>query len=172
VTLTRNVRAIFPALVIGSTLLAATPRGLASQIPGESVHQRRVSLRGEFLAVTYDEIQRTLAEWLKALDRRNLDRVENMLNDDVVFAPVEGWTARGRKQVGDSLRSLTERMSAYNFAISDYDASSNLAYLLGSVHYQLERGASRQVVSGEASMVLVRRGDEWKIRSYVERGSR
>lgn len=164
-------RAILPAIAAGALLLAAPP-DLVGQIPGESVHQRRVSLRGEFLAVTYDEIQRMLAEWLKAIDRRDLDRVTDMLNDDVVYAPAEGWMAQGREQVADSLRGRLGRMSAFNFAVSDYDASSNLAYLLGSVHYQLARGSSRQVVAGEASMILVRRGDEWKVRSYFERRTR
>jgi hypothetical protein len=44
-----------------------------------------------------------------------------------------------------------------------------MAYVFGQVYYQLGSATVRRSIAGDLTLVLVQRGDTWKIRSYVER---
>lgn len=158
--------------LLAAALLAA-PGALGAQLPGEPLNRPRMSVRGEFLAHTLAEVQEALAEWSVAMDRGQRRVVSRLLAPDVVFSPLEGWLARGSDAVDDAMAEFLPRISGYGLAINDFDASSSLAYVLGSIYYQhADRSgnpANRRVVTGLASIVLARAGSQWKIRSYVER---
>jgi ketosteroid isomerase-like protein len=150
---------------------ASTPRIVSAQLPGESAHTPRVSLRAEYLKQTYAEVQQFLAEWVKDVDDGDVPAVRRMLADQAYFSPAEGWIAQGQQEVVDSLTSFLPRVSAYGIAVQDFDASATLAYVMSSVYYQLAHGTERRVVNTDAMILLARAGARWQVRSYLERES-
>lgn len=148
--------------------LAAAP-GLVAQLPGDPLFAERRSLRGEFLAHTLGEVTPVLETWERHLDRGDAGRAGQLLTEDALWMPAEGWIARGRAEATDSLASRLPGLSAYGLTPLDFDASSSLAYVLASVHYQLAAGPGRRTFRGLALIVLRREGANWRIRSYLER---
>ncbi|MEZ4584919.1 MAG: DUF4440 domain-containing protein [Gemmatimonadales bacterium] len=149
--------------------LAAGAGPLQAQLPGESVTKGIASLRGEFLAVTYEEVQATLLDWALAVERGDTAKIRPLLSQETWFSPVEGWRALDPEETLVKLAEWLPTVSAYGFTVNDFDASSSLAYVLGSVHYQRRVGDEGKVVRAEVALVLARRGDRWQVRSYLER---
>jgi len=97
-------------VLVSLALAAASPaRG---QIPGESVYGTRTSMRQEFLTHAFDEVKSTLDLWQQRVRTRDLKAIKAALADDAIFAPLAGWIARGRAEVGDSLAAYLPRLSA------------------------------------------------------------
>ena len=148
--------------------LMATPSILRGQIPGESVFESRKSFRQEYLDHTYREVARAIGDWTKAVERGDAKRIKKLAVEDLLFSPLAGSLTRGPKAV-DSLVSYLSRVSSLGISPFDFDASGAMASVYASVYYQFARGETRETVTVDASIVLVQRGDTWKIRSYVER---
>ncbi|MGE0555875.1 MAG: hypothetical protein AB7R55_20780 [Gemmatimonadales bacterium] len=142
---------------------------LQGQLPGESVTKGIASLRGEFLAVTYEEVQATLLDWALAVERGDTAGIRPLLSQETWFSPVAGWRALDPEETLVKLADWLPTVSSYGFTVSDFDASSSLAYVLGSVHYQRRQGDEGKVVRAEVAVILARRGDRWQVRSYLER---
>jgi len=156
------------ALLVGFVWSGA----LHAQLPGESVSKGIGSLRKEFLAVTYKEVQATLLDWAVAIEQGDTAHIRPLLSEETWFSPVEGWTAVDPEDALVRLAGWLSTVSAYGFTIDDFDASSSLAYVLGSVHYQQRLDGVGKVVRAEAALILARRGARWQVRSYLERPRR
>jgi len=166
---------IRPSSIALILILVAAPSErvlMAQQHPGEPVTRSNVSLRKEFLAVTYKEAEAALADWLRAIDRQDTAAVRKLLAEQVRFSPAQGWVAVDPAEVVDRMADWLPTVSGYGFSIVDFDASASLAYLFGSVHYQRRGGGQEGVVVADATLVLARRGSRWLVRSYLERPRR
>jgi ketosteroid isomerase-like protein len=142
---------------------------LAAQLPGESVFSSRRSFRDEYLAKTWEDIQVSLTDWSQAVARSDAKTLRALLTPDALFAPLEGWLAKGG-EVLDSLASYTPRLSGYSVIPIDFDASGAMAYVFGSALYQiLGTNGQRSSPQVDVTIVLVQRGELWKVRSYIER---
>jgi hypothetical protein len=148
--------------------LLVTPGIAAAQMPTESAFASRKSFREEFLEHTLPEVNRALQAWTKAVESRNLKDIKRLATEDVLFAPLEGWLAKGPEAL-DSLKTYLPRVSAFGITLFDFDAGGSMASVYASIYYQLATGATRETVVADAAIVLVQRGSVWQIRSYVER---
>lgn len=154
--------------LLGLALLAG-PRPIAAQLPSDPLFAERRSLRAEFLNHTLSEVRPVLDDWQRLVEKADPGPAAQSLTEDALFMPLDGWIARGRPEIGDSLRAWLPRLSAYGLTLLDFDASSSLVYVLASVHYQVARPPGRRAVQGLALIVLRRDGRQWQIRSYLER---
>ncbi len=144
------------------------PLGLVAQVPGESVSGSRSNFRQEYLDHTYREISKALDGWTKAIEKRDAKPIRKLLVDDLLFSPLDGYLVRGQTAV-DSLANYLTRVSAFGVSPFDFDASGAMASVYASVYYQLVGPGASQTVIADAAIILVQRGSDWKIRSYVER---
>jgi ketosteroid isomerase-like protein len=140
-------------------------------LPGESVYAPKTSMRQEFLIHAFEEVKVALESWQKRVREQDLKDLKTSFADDAIFAPLEGWIARGKAEIGDSLASYLPRLSAFGLVTLDFDASAGLAYVFGTAHYQigLPGRNDRKAVAAEVVIILVQRGPSWRVRSYVER---
>lgn len=153
---------------LGLALLAG-PSQIAAQLPSDPLFAERRSLRTEFLNHTLNEVRPVLDDWQRLVEKADPGLAVQALTEDALFMPLDGWIARGRPGVGDSLRAWLPRLSAYGLTLLDFDAGSSLVYVLASVHYQMAMASGRRAVQGLALIVLRRDGRQWRIRSYLER---
>jgi len=159
------------AILCAAVALTGVTPSARAQLPGESVYSSKMSMRQEFLAHAYEEVRATLDLWQQSLRVQRVKDLVSILADEVIFTPVEGWTARGKADAADSLTRYVPRLSAYGLTPIDFDASGGLAYVFGATHYQIgvPGNGDRRTVTAEVVIVLVQRGPTWKLRSYVER---
>jgi ketosteroid isomerase-like protein len=148
--------------------LTAAPGDLQAQIPGESVYGSKTTFRQEYLERTFREVTQALDDWTKAVERGDPKRIKKLVAEELLFSPLSGWLARGKDAI-DSLASYLPRISSFGISPFDFDASGAMASIYASVYYQLARGDVRETVVADAVIVLLQRGDTWKVRSYVER---
>lgn len=154
--------------LLGLGLLAG-PGQLAGQLPSDPLFAERRSLRTEFLNHTLNEVRPVLDDWQRLIEAADPAPAAQALSEDALFMPLDGWIARGRPEITDSLRTWLPRLSAYGLTLLDFDAGSSLVYVLASVHYQVARSPGRRAVQGLAVILLRRDGRQWRIRSYLER---
>lgn len=140
-----------------------------AQIPGESAYGPKISMRQQYLAQTFEEVRGTLNEWQELIRKRDLNRLKKMVTDEVLFSQADGTTLKGKEAVGDSLALRLPRIGGYGLIPEDFDASGEVAYIMGSVRYDLQHPTRPTTVSGNFMMVLFQRGPNWRIRSYIER---
>lgn len=147
--------------------VGATP--VSAQLPGQSVFEGRKNPREEVRARAFEEIKPVLADWSDQISGRNRNRLDKMLMDAVLFAPL-GLMAEGRAAVGDSLAGWLPRISSYHLTPLDFDASGNLAYAFGALRYdRIDADGVAKTIEAEWVMVLYLLGRSWKVRSYLER---
>lgn len=153
-------------VVLGAVSLF--PGALAAQLPTDPVFTSRRTFREEHLERVFTETRATLQAWNKAIDRRDWKALQRLVTPDLLLVPSDGWMATGPAAL-DSLRSLLPRLSAFGVTPMDFDASGSMASLYGGVYYQLAAGQTRHAVSADVAIVMVQRGKEWQIRSFIER---
>lgn len=154
------------------TLLAGpgVPASLSAQYPGAELLPPYEQVRAQYVAMMYREVLPVITRWRESTERADLKTLSAMLESDVLFSPVEGWVARNRVEVTDSLRARLGRMHGYIPRPYDFSASGNLAYVFGRLGYALTDGSgARRDVRGSFTMILFLRGKTWRVRSYVER---
>src|SRR5262245_54318152 len=164
----RAPRATAVWLAVAASL---TTSRLWAQLPGESVYAPKTSMRQEFLIHAFEEVKVALEDWQKHVREQDLKDLKNTFVDDAIFAPLEGWIAKGKAEIADSLASYLPRLSAFGLVTLDFDASGGLSYVFGTAHYQigLPGKTERKAVAAEVVIILVQRGATWRVRSYVER---
>ena len=151
---------------IAATVAGAQPA--LAQLPGESVFAGKANIRAEFLAKTFEDVRRSLTDWNAAVNQHELKAFKDLVAPDLFLGPIEGWLAQGPEAL-DSLASYFPRMAGYSASPIDFDASGSIAYVYAAVRYQFTTPKGRDYRDVEATIVLVQRGDVWKVRSYVER---
>lgn len=160
------LRPVVASLVV---LLIVSPGATATaQIPGESIFSNKGNVRDEYVAKAYEEVRRSLSEWNDAINRGDSKKLRSLVTPDLFLGPAEGWLARGPEAL-DSLAVYAPRMGGYLATIIDFDASGSIAYVYASIRYQYAGSKGRQYRELEAAMVLFQRGDQWRLRSYIER---
>ncbi len=131
-------------LLVG-VLLA--PGVLHAQLPGDPLVSSRTSFRQEYLDHTYKENSKSIAELIEAVERGDPKRIKKLVSEELLFSPLAGWVVRGTEAV-DSLATFLPRVTSLGISPFDFDASGGIV---------------------DAAIVLIQRGDTWKVRSYVER---
>lgn len=149
-------------------LALARANPAAAQIPGESVFSNKGNVHDEFLAKALEEVRLDLTRWNAAINRGDPKKLKELTVPDLFLGPSEGWLARG-PEAFDSIAVYVPRMGGYLATIIDFDASGSMAYVYASVRYQYAGAKGREYRDCEATIVLVQRGDTWKVRSYIER---
>ena len=158
--------------VLAPVLLAAlgTPAILAAQYPGAELIPPYEQVRAQYVALIYREVLPVITRWRESFDRADLKTLSAMLESDALFSPIEGWIARNRVEVTDSLRPRLSRIHGYIPRPYDFSASGNMAYVFGHLGYALtDAGGVHRDVRGTFTMILFQRGKTWRVRSYVER---
>lgn len=140
----------------------------AAQLPGESVFSGKGNIRSEFLAKTSEDVRRSLADWNVAVNRADPKVLKSLVVADLFLGPLEGWLVKGPEAL-DSLAAYFPRIAGYSVTTLDFDASGSIAYVYAAVRYQYSTPKGHDYRDVEATIVLLQRGDVWKIRSYVER---
>lgn len=164
----RRPRPLF-VLAAWATFGAISAPAVSAQIPGQSVFESHRSLREEFLAKTLADVKAATTDWTAALNAKSKARIAAFVEEGALAASLEGWLVQGRAAVVDSLVAFAGRSSAYGLTILDFDAGGSMAYVFGQVYYQTTGAEGRRPVVADVTMVMVQRGQYWKVRAYIER---
>jgi ketosteroid isomerase-like protein len=150
-------------------LLMAAARPLAAQLPGESYTTSQSSMRQQFLALTYEEVKATLNDWQESIRKQDLNGLKKMVADEVLLSAADGWTVKGKAEFAHVGAARMAKVAGYNMTAEDFDASGEVAYVMGRMRYDLQETNRLTTVTGDFTIVFFRRGPRWQIRSYVER---
>jgi len=158
------------ALAAVTFVLLGVPVTVSAQYPGAELLPPYEQVRAQYVAMMYREVLPVITRWRESIERGDLKALSTMLESDALFSPVEGWIARNRVEVADSLRPRLGNMHGYIPRPYDFTASGNLAYVFGRLGYALtDASGVRHDVRGSFTMILFLRGKTWRVRSYIER---
>jgi ketosteroid isomerase-like protein len=158
------------ALLVAVLGMSGVPAVLSAQYPGQELLPPYEQVRAQYVAMMYREVQPVIARWREGIERADLKTLAAMLETDALFSPVEGWIARNRVEVADSLGPRLSKIHGYIPKPYDFTASGNLAFVFGHLGYALTDGNGvHRDVRGTFTMVLFLRGKTWRVRAYIER---
>lgn len=118
------------------------------------------------------EVKTSLGHTITALKHAFLaDRIEEVVSQfaaGATFFPTRGEPLYGPQEIRPALQRRMRRYGGMTFVEKDWTASGSLAYFAGRYFYGPTH-IGGEAEQGDFTMVLVREGTTWRIRSWLER---
>ena len=154
-------------LLVLLLLVGAVSPGLAQHVPG-GVSTDWERDKREYRADVLRDYNALMETWRTALEKRDARTAMNLYSDAAYVRLPEGQLVSGRSAIQNDVEALVHNLVEIRTGLTDFVASSRLAYALGPFWYQYRtKEGSLTSVTGTYLAVLVREGSRWKIRSQV-----
>jgi ketosteroid isomerase-like protein len=157
---------IRPVLILLLLAVAASP-ALGQHFPG-GVSTDWEKDRLEYRADVLRDYNALMETWRTALEKRDARTAGSLYSDAAYVRLPERQLVSGRSAIQGDVENLVPNLVEIRTGLTDFVASSRLAYALGPFWYQYRTSdGSLTSVTGTYLAVLVREGSKWKIRSQV-----
>jgi ketosteroid isomerase-like protein len=149
-------------------LLPAFPAALGAQvlpIPRQTDWEQE---RQRYLGEALREFNRMLNDWRAAAEADDARAASRFYTSAATLHFQEGAPAEGRAAIERKLQEVLPTIGGLRTGVSDFSASSNLAFAVGRFWYD-EAGSDGIAtgVTGTYMVVAERQGRDWRIRSQM-----